>query len=280
MEFFRAADGLQLAYRDEGPHDALPVLCLAGLTRNSSDFDYLAPHLRDVRLIRPDYRGRGASEWAADWNSYSVLQETQDTLALLDHLGIDRVAIIGTSRGGLIAMTIAAMARNRLIGVVLNDIGTVIEPRGLEVIRDYVGIRPTPATHRALAEVKSRLPGFANVPMSRWIEEAERQAIEVEDGLNLTYDPALRHAVLAAEGQTLPDLWPFFEALRGLPVALIRGANSDLLSLSTAQEMCRRMPEMTFADIPDRAHVPFLDEPKALAAIQDWISRCRSTLRT
>ena len=128
MPDFRSEDGLKLYYSDEG--EGLPVLALAGLTRNSSDFDYLDQALEGFRLIRLDSRGRGRSDWA-DPSTYTVLQESRDAMALLDHLEIEKAAIIGTSRGGLIAMTIAATAKERLLGVALNDVGPVIDPKGL-----------------------------------------------------------------------------------------------------------------------------------------------------
>ena len=195
----------------------------------------------------------------------------------MDHLGIDRFAVLGTSRGGLIAMTLGFMARDRLIGVCFNDIGPVIEPIGLDYIKDYVGKRPSVKTHAQLAAAKAALlTNFANVPESRWLEEAERQTIEKPDGLHLTYDPALRTSVLAADGQPLPDLWPFYDALDGMPLALIRGANSDLLSAETAAEMKRRIPDLIYTDVPDRGHIPFLDEPESVAVLNEWIAACQS----
>ena len=121
MPKFTTSDNLNLYYTDEG--NGLPILCLAGLSRNGSDFDYVAPHLTDHRLIRLDYRGRGQSDWDANWNNYILPIECRDVIELLDHLKLDAAAIIGTSRGGLNAMGIAAMAPDRLLGVALNDIG-------------------------------------------------------------------------------------------------------------------------------------------------------------
>ena len=152
MPHFTATDGARLAYDDRG--HGLPVLCLAGLTRSMSDFDYLAPYLSDIRLIRMDYRGRGASDWTGA-DTYTVAQEGKDALALLDHLGIDKAAILGTSRGGLIGMVLAATARNRVAGLCLNDVGPVLERRGLERIFDYVGRNPTSSS---LSELARRLP--------------------------------------------------------------------------------------------------------------------------
>lgn len=273
IRHFRAEDGTRLAYRDEG--EGLPVLALSGLTRTGADFDYLAPHLRGVRLIRPDYRGRGASDWSVA-ATYTVPQEGKDALALLDHLGLDKVAILGTSRGGLIGMMLAAVARDRVLGLCLNDVGPELERGGLERIFDYVGRNPTGTSLETLAQrLPSVMPGFANIPASRWLEEAQRHYLETPEGLRINYDPALREAFLAAFDGPVVDLWPLFDAAQGLPLALVRGANSDLLSRDTAAEMQRRRPDMILAEVPDRAHIPFLDEPEALAAIEAWLARMR-----
>lgn len=271
---FTAPDGARLAYDDRGA--GLPVLCLAGLTRSMADFDDLAPHLPDVRLIRMDYRGRGASDFTGA-ATYTVPQEARDALALLDHLGLARAAILGTSRGGLVGMFLAATARPRLLGLCLNDVGPVIEQAGLDRIFLYLGRRPGAPTHQALAEEMARtLPGFANVPADRWLAEARRQARATPAGLDLIYDPALREAFLAAFAGPAPDLWPLWDACATLPCALIRGAGSDLLSPATAAEMARRHPGLILAEVPDRGHIPFLDEPESLAAIRAWIAQMES----
>ncbi|MCU0908480.1 MAG: alpha/beta hydrolase [Rhodobacteraceae bacterium] len=265
-------DSVSLFYRDEG--FGRPVLCLPGLTRDSRDFDFVAPHLTGIRLIRLDYRGRGQSGWA-DWRSYTVAQEAADVLALMDHLGLARAAILGTSRGGLIAMLLAATARDRLLGVALNDIGPEIAAAGLDRIRDYIG-RPSglPDLDALAAALPGLSPGFANVPPARWRAHADRIARPLPGGgLGLTYDPDLRRAVLDGGATPVPDLWPLFDALAGLPLALIRGANSDLLTADTAAEMARRRPDMILATVPDRAHVPWLDEPASLAALHAWLDR-------
>ena len=275
MPYLKAADGIRLHYDDEGPRDGLPVLALAGLTRSGRDFDFVAPHLRDVRLIRMDYRGRGRSEFA-DPATYTIPQEAADALRLLDALGVDRAAILGTSRGGLIAMWVAATAKDRLRGVCLNDVGPVLDPAGLAFIADYLGRPPRARTLAEQAAARARaMTGFEGVPESRWLEEARRMFTETPDGLALTYDPALRQAVLP--GDRIPEAdpaWPLFDALDGLPLALIRGANSNLLSAETAAEMRARRPDMIHAEVPGRGHVPFLDEPEALAALRAWLEAC------
>lgn len=271
MRYFNAADGAKLAYRDEGQGPA--VLALAGLTRDGRDFDYVAPHLQGIRLIRLDSRGRGGSEWSGA-ASYTVAREAADALALLDHLGLASAAILGSSRGGLIGMVIAATARDRLTGLCLNDVGPVLERDGLARIGAYVGRRPQVRTHADMAlRLAATSPGFENVPASRWLEEAERHFLETDDGLDLTYDPALRESFDSAFSGPPVDLWPLFDTLADLPLALIRGAGSDILSAETAREMRARRPDMLHADIIGRAHIPFLDEEEALACIRSWLAR-------
>lgn len=267
---FPARDGALLAYRDEGA--GLPLLCLPGLTRTMADFDYMIPHLpAGIRLIRMDYRGRGDSQWTGA-ASYTVPQEAQDALALLDHLDVAKAAVLGTSRGGLIGMVLAAIAKDRLLGLCLNDIGPVIERDGLAKIKDYVGRNPVSKTHAALAASMPRtMAGFANVPESRWMEEAVKHYRATETGLQITYDPTLRDSFLAAFDGPPVDMWPLWQATAGLPVALIRGANSDLLSPETVAQMRTIRPDLIFADVPDRAHIPFLDEPESLAVLHQFL---------
>ncbi|MEQ9694695.1 alpha/beta hydrolase [Shimia sp. SDUM112013] len=272
MPRFASSDGLSLYYTDEG--DGLPVICLSGLTRNGSDFDYAMPALQGCRVIRPDYRGRGQSDWAEDFMTYSVPREAQDVLELMDHLGLEAAAFLGTSRGGLIALTLGAMARDRMLGVCFVDIGPVIETAGLEVVVTFVGLNPVWKTlDEAQHIIGTRMAGFANVPDSRWREEVEHHFIEVEGGLTINYDPKLRDAVLATfdPKAEAPDLWPFYDGLAGMPLAAIRGANSDLMSADTLDEMAQRQP-LIAATVPDRGHVPFLDEPESVAALRQWIA--------
>lgn len=273
MPRFTTSDGVSLHYSDAG--QGLPLLCLAGLTRDGRDFDYVAPHLQDLRLIRLDYRGRGLSD-RAPWQSYTIPVEARDAIELLDHLGLAQVAVLGTSRGGLIAMALAATVKQRLLGVALNDIGPEIAPQGLEAIKAYLGRNPS---WKSLDEAVARRPevmaGFANVPESRWREEVAKLYIATDDGLRIPYDPALRDAVLEAGAQPVPDLWPFFEALAGLPLCAIRGANSDLLSPACFARMQKLRPDMVTAEVPDRGHIPFLDEPEAVAALTRWLDMIR-----
>lgn len=240
MPQFRTPDGLRLHYLDHGKGPA--VLALSGLTRTTRDFDYAAPHLR-CRLIRMDYRGRGASD-RADPATYTIPQEAADALALLDHLGLERAAILGTSRGGLIAMALTQIAPRRLSGACLVDIGPEVAAEGIAAILAYLGRPPAARTWaEAAAERPTLLPGFRNVPATRWDREVRIHYRETPDGLAITYDPRLRDGVLAMLDRPAPDAWPMFVDLPR-PLAALRGANSNLLSRKTWAEMRRRRPDM------------------------------------
>lgn len=269
MADFKTSDGIRLHYEESGT--GTPLLCLAGLTRNGRDFSLLAPHMADARLITLDARGRGQSDHDPNHANYTILRETQDGVELLDHLALDRVVVLGTSRGGMIAMTLATLQPDRLAGVILNDVGPVIEPTGLARIMDYVGVAPTSKTYDEAATVLKAVmePHFPGVPLEIWRIQAENQYQETPDGLALRYDPALRTALMEqATAGPVPDLWPFFEALQGIPTGVLRGANSDILSHATLKQMQARHPGLITAEIPDRGHVPFLDEPQSLTVIR------------
>lgn len=269
MEFFTADDGARIAYRDTGA--GRPLLCLSGLSRNSDDFQYLARHLPGIRMICMDYRGRGASDWTGA-ETYTLMREGQDSVQLLAHLGLTNVPILGTSRGGLIGMGLAATAPDLISGVCFNDIGPVIESEGLMRIRDYVGRNPGWRSEEdAINGLKRSWHGFSGVPDTRWSEEVRTHYRRDGDRFVINYDPALRDAFLADFTVPLPDGWGFFDMLGGKTLAVIRGANSDLLSAETVAEMARRHPGLIQAEIPNRGHVPFLDEPEAVNAIKAFL---------
>ncbi|MBP7243441.1 alpha/beta fold hydrolase, partial [Amaricoccus sp.] len=195
MNRFVTPDGLGLAWEEEGA--GLPLLCLPGLTRNGSDFDELAAALGGRRrLIRLTLRGRGASDRDPDWTRYAVPVEAADVIAFLDHLGLDRVTIVGTSRGAIIAMVLAAMAKERLAGVLLNDIGPDLDPEGLAAIMSYLGIAPRAKTLKEGADALARRMGerFPGLAREKWLSLARRWFDETPDGLALNYDPRIRDA--------------------------------------------------------------------------------------
>ncbi len=276
MSHFTTTDGLSLYFSDTGTASGQPLVCLAGLTRDSRDFRYFIPHAQRYRLITLDARGRGQSDYDDTCENYNVLREAQDVLELMDHLGLEHSAILGTSRGGLLAMMLAASAKSRLSAVILNDVGPVIPAGGIERIMHYVGRRPAAKTHDKAAETLASLmaAAFPDVPVQRWREEVEAFYDASPDGLQLRYDPRLRDALIAqAETAPAPDLWPLFLALEGLPCGIIRGANSDVLSHETYLEMQSHLPGLQAVELADRGHVPFLDEPAALALIHSVLEQ-------
>jgi pimeloyl-ACP methyl ester carboxylesterase len=275
----RTADGLRLFHRDYdvAPPGQAPLLCLPGLTRTARDFGALAArHAPRRRVIAPDMRGRGRSDRAPDPAAYAVAVEAADVLALLDHLGVERVVAVGTSRGGLIAMALAAMRPGLLAGVVMNDVGPVIEAEGLAGLMR--GLEATPAAFadwpEAEAALRSRLaPTFPGLTPADWAAFARRSFAERDGRPVADWDPALVAVSAAALAQPLPDLWPLFGALSGVPVLALRGALSDILSHATLQAMTQAHPDLTAVTVPDRGHAPFLDEPAATAAIDAFLER-------
>jgi pimeloyl-ACP methyl ester carboxylesterase len=274
MPRFTTSDGLSLAWEEEGTGQ--PVLCLPGLTRNARDFDDLGRALAGrVRLIRLTFRGRGESDRDPEWTNYNVAVEARDVVELLDHLALPAATVVGTSRGGLVAMFMAATVKDRLSGVLLNDVGPELAPEGLATIMTYLGVAPRAQDFASVvAALKARMsPAFPGLDDARWMTLARRWFDDVEGVPALNYDASLRDAFDAVADAPAVDLWPLFDALDGVPLALVRGANSDLLTAASAATMQARRPDMIFAEVPDRGHVPFLDEPEALAALDALLAR-------
>ncbi|MCD6071643.1 MAG: alpha/beta hydrolase [Microvirga sp.] len=267
--FVSAADGLRLYARDYGPETvgALPVVCLSGLTRSSEDFHELAVALsrdaaRPRRVLSLDYRGRGRSDWDKDWRNYDVKIELNDLLQVLTVAGIDKAVFVGTSRGGLITMVLSAARPTLIAGAVLNDIGPVLEARGLNRIRGYVGKLPTPRSMDEAVQILRQMSGseFPAFTDDQWQALARVTWRESEGRLILNYDPNLMKTLEAADPEApLPDLWPLFEGLKPFPVLIIRGEHSDLLSTETVQAMQDRHPRLTAITVPGQGHAPALD---------------------
>ncbi len=274
MTPFITADGLTLDYKIEGR--GKPLLCLPGLTRPLDDFDELAAAMRgEAQVIRLSMRGRGRSDWAADYKSYNIVQEARDAVEFLDFLGLDKATIIGTSRGGFNAMILAATAPERLAGVLLNDIGPELVTSGIDKIMAYVGTPPTARNLPALiAGIKADMGAmFPDVPDAKW-ETLARRWFKVSDaGIALNYDPAIGKAMHEQAQGEAPDLWGLFDLMAGVPLALLHGENSDLLSIETATNMRARRPDMLFADVPNRGHIPFLDEPESLDILRRLLEK-------
>lgn len=271
---FAGVDGARLYARDYGG-DGPPVLCMHGLTRNSKDFEGLAPHLSPRwRLIVPDQRGRGRSAYSADPVQYATPVYVEDMWALLSHLGVDRFGVIGTSMGGIMGMIMAATQPARMWGLVMNDIGAVIDAAGIARIKGYVGGAP-PAKDWAEAAARARsINGAAHPDFTDddWMAMARRLFHQGPAGIGLAYDPAIAEAM--AQVDVAPsEMWPLFEATSATSKLVIRGELSDLLSAETVAEMQRREPGLEALAVPRVGHVPTLTEPAVVDAIIRFLAR-------
>ena len=277
---YTARDGLRLYAR----HYPAPgsqrrtVLCLAGLTRNSRDFHDLASVLSDARGHRRnvyclDYRGRGRSEYdGEDGKTYTVMTELGDVLDFMALAGLHDVAVVGTSRGGIIAMAMAAVRPAAIGAAILNDVGPVLERDGLARIIAYVGRVPLPGTWSDAAQLVKNLNerAFPQETDATW-ESVARQQFNDEAGFPAPgYDSKLAKALSLTDGPA-PALWPQFEALRRVPLLAIRGATSDILSAATLTEMQRRHPDCETITIADQGHAPLLKDQASIGAIYQFL---------
>lgn len=275
--WFESHDGLKLFSRvyAAAPAGAPVVVCLHGLTRNSRDFEDLATHLAEgYRVIVPDVRGRGLSARDPEPANYKIPVYLRDLEILFAGLGAEKVALIGTSMGGLIAMTLAATQPGLVSRIVLNDIGPELEPAGLERIRQYAGRSPAVTDwHEAIAQLRRIFaPAWPDLPAARWEAIARRSYRKNAAGmLEPDADPMIGEVVRNAAGASR-DLWPLWAALRPIPVLALRGELSDLLSAQTLSRMQREKPDLQAATIANRGHTPLLDEPECLRYIDRFLS--------
>jgi pimeloyl-ACP methyl ester carboxylesterase len=281
--FVSAPDGLRLHTRCYGPRSAsaLPVVCLPGLARTEADFEPLARALsgdpaRPRRVIALDYRGRGQSEYDKDAANYNFQVELADVLAVIAALDAAHAIFVATSRGGILAMLLAALRPAAIAGCILNDIGPVIEPKGLIRIKGYVGKLPQPRSYEEAAEILRRLfsAQFPKLGPEAWLASARRTFREEGGRLVPTYDVNLAKTLEGVEfDKPLPPLWPQFEALASAPLMVIRGANSDILSAETVEAMRTRRPGLETLEVPDQGHAPLLAEPETIAPITNFVAR-------
>lgn len=272
-EYWTSPDGLKLYDRDyAGPSDKPPVLCLHGLTRNSRDFAPLAETLAgDWRVIVPEMRGRGNSEYAKDTSTYTPPTYIKDVEALLAELDIEKFVAIGTSMGGLMTMLMAAKDASRIVAAVLNDIGPEIDPTGLAHIAGYVGQGRSFDTwmHAANSLRETHGASFPDYSIDTWLEMAKRTMALGQNGrLVLDYDMGIADPFKSANDAPQPDLWPAFKALSDTPTLLVRGELSNLLTEQTQSRMAREHGNLRTVTVPRVGHAPMLDEPESLAAIQ------------
>jgi pimeloyl-ACP methyl ester carboxylesterase len=276
--YWQSHDGLRLYSRVyEGPHRGAPILlCLHGLTRNSRDFEGLAPHLANrYRVIVPDLRGRGFSARDPQWQNYQPGIYIQDILSLLDAVDAPRVAALGTSLGGMLAMMLGYSHPGRVAGIVLNDVGPEIDPAGVQRIKQYAGRLPPARTWRVAIDQTVAVYGDAwpGLPPERWEALARRGYREDPAGaVEIDADPNIGEALRAAPAAAL-DLWPLWRALRHTPMLAIRGARSDILSAATFARMKEENPGLQQLEVANRGHVPLLDEPECLAALDALLSQ-------
>ena len=281
---YTSQDGLRLVYSDYGPRrsERTPVICLAGLTRNARDFHELASWLATVpgyerRVIVPDYRGRGRSEYDRNWENYSLAVELQDVLDLLTTLDIERAIFIGTSRGGLISMLLGAARPGAIAGVLLNDIGPVIEPQGLLRIRQYMRERPAARGWDEAADALKRMWSalYPKLSDEEWGAMAHKIYRDANGRIMPDYDPNLLKPL---EGLDLdkagPPLWAQFATLSHVSVLCLRGENSDILAPKTVSEMRQHHPDFESATIPDSGHAPLLIEMPVLRLIAGFAAHC------
>jgi pimeloyl-ACP methyl ester carboxylesterase len=278
--YWNSADGLRLYARiyESSSAGAPTVLCLHGLTRNSRDFEDLAPYLQQrYRIIVPDLRGRGLSARDPNPQNYQPAIYVQDILALLDRVGATQATVIGTSLGGLLAMMLGAGYRERIAAIVLNDIGPEADPAGLARIKGYAGRLPPPQDWSdAIAQTRSMFgDAWPNLSEERWSTITRRGYREDAAGaIRVDADPMIGEMLRAAPAATA-TLWPFWGALRGIPMLAIRGERSDILSAATFARMKAENPALEQLEVAQRGHVPLLDEPECLAAIDAFLERVR-----
>ena len=287
--FISAPDGLRLHVRCYGrrSRQALPVVCLPGLARTEADFETLARALsgdpKEPRAVFAlDYRGRGRSDYDRDISHYSFQTELADVLAVLAALDCMPAVVVGTSRGGLIAMLMAAARPSAIAGCVLNDIGPVIEPQGLMRIKGYVGKLPQPRNFEDGAEILRRLFSgqFPKLTHADWLASARRTFKESDGALVPTYDVRLAETLAGVDFERpLPSLWKEFDALAQRPLLVIRGANSDLLSMATLVAMRARRREMETLEVPDQGHAPLLSDADSIGRISAFAARCDALAR-
>jgi pimeloyl-ACP methyl ester carboxylesterase len=287
--FVTAQDGLRLHVREYGARiaPALPVVCLPGLTRTVADFATLAPALADGRqarrVIAIDSRGRGQSAYDSNPANYNLAVELGDVVTVLTALGIGGAVFIGSSRGGLLTMLLGVAHPNAVAGAVLHDIGPVIEQKGLARLKSYVGKLPQPRDFSEGAEILRRLfdAQFPKLSPEQWLASAQN-TWKTEDGaLVPTYDVRLAHALTEIDVERpLPAMWNEFDALVRVPMLLVRGANSDILSTDTVTAMQAHHPGMAVIEVPDEGHVPVLDGAELIGRIARFIEACDAASRS
>jgi len=290
---YHSADGLDLYYREYGGGDQA-VVCLHGLSRNSKDFHDLALHLSGgYRVICPDLRGRGRSQYDPTGKTYNMVAYTRDVQRLMDVAGLDKPVMVGTSLGGFISLTMAYLLPGRLRAIVLNDAGPEVDPAGIERIMGY-SVKPAPPPRNweeAVNLVKTNHEvGLSGMPDSFWADYTRLTYRENDDGVPVAeVDPKVLSSLKTAKtvGNILKslnavglvkkvkgipvDAWESFRAV-SMPCLVLRGETSDILAAETVAKMRDIKPDLAVSTIPNRGHAPLLDEPESLSAIDTFLA--------
>ena len=273
--YFTVGDGLRLHYRDyPGEIEKPPLLCLPGLTRNHRDFsDFAERYSPRFRVLTVDFRGRALSDYDPLPARYNPLTYAGDVQQLLDQLGIPKAVFVGTSLGGLVTMTVAAIAPQHIVATILNDVGPDVDPSGIDRILTYVGkdVRFASWDEAATTIAGNYGASFDRYTHEDWVKMAKRNCREENGEIRFDYDMAIAEPFKTAGPAPAVDLWPFFKALGQKPLLVVRGEKSDLLTAATADRMRRVAPDMMLATVPGVGHAPELNEPEAVAAIDSFL---------
>jgi pimeloyl-ACP methyl ester carboxylesterase len=273
--YFSVRDGLRLHYRDySGAGDKPPLLCLHGLTRNARDFaDFADRYSPRFRVIALDFRGRAESDYDPLPARYNPITYAGDVIELLDQLGIGQAIFVGTSLGGLVTMVIAATAPQRIAAAIINDVGPDVDPGGIERILTYVGkdIRFKSWDEAADAIAANYGGNFERFTHADWVAMARRNCREDYGEIRFDYDMAIAEPFKAAGPAPQVDLWPLFTALGRKPLLVVRGEKSDLLTTQTTDKMQTVAPGMKLAVVSGVGHAPELNEPEAIAAVDELL---------
>lgn len=271
-------DGLSLYVRDyPGPKESsrTPLLCLAGLTRNSKDFAGFARfHGRYRRVICPDTRGRGRSDYDPVWQNYHPETYIGDVRHILCALGVHGVVVVGTSMGGIMGMGMAAAMPGALRGLVINDVGPVVRRSTLDAILDYVSHAPRLSSWEDAGRHLRNAFGD-QIPISEdagWTLAAYLSYIERDGYITVDFDPNIAKPLIADKTEVF-DIWHLFRACGRIPVLTVRGAKSDILDAELLRKMQAVRPDMATAVVPDVGHAPSLSEPISVEALNDFLEQ-------
>ncbi len=274
---FTTRDGLSLYYRDYagvsgGADSAVPVLCLPGMTRNSKDFHGLARfHARTRRVVSLDYRGRGRSDYDPDWRNYHPATYVSDIRHVLTALGLNRVVVVGTSLGGILAMAMGAAMPTVLAGVIINDVGPVVRRSAVApIIKHMHDNGPLPDWPAAAARLRDAFPDYPASSEEEWIAIARGTYKEIDGGIVSDWDPGIIKPLLAEPATDL-DIWPLFLSLGRLAVLTFRGAKSDILNAEMLRDMAARHPRLQAVTVAGVGHAPSLAEPECVEALNGFL---------